>query len=245
MKDTVNFYTANLAKKALFNEYTLGYFYPEAFKKDGKPYLLFDDYEDPNHTYYEELPEGKKVVKIKYDDTCHLSSTDLVIAPTKKQLCDWLLKEHNIKVNLYRKKDLNESLKRVIIGLELNEEPLVGFETSKLIKDKKFNIYTKWLYFGRKEGLMKTKDIAAGSINFEKVFPAPSLAILQAWLRLMYDINVIVIFQSENKYAYNVFEKDTLITSSILTSITTSEYIKEYNEAFDLGLQEALKIIKV
>jgi len=119
------------------------------------------------------------------------------------------------------------------------KEELVSFETAKLAKEKGFPQRTKNFIVGKSW----VKDLDEHT-NIWK----PTQALLQRWLREVHKINVIPYpiesFKNENpieelnpEYTYQ------LIVKGIKTFITKDKIFESYEEAFEIGLQAALKLI--
>ena len=139
------------------------------------------------------------------------------------------------------------------------EEVLVQFETAKLAKDKGYNI-TNIFSYDENTGLMLPKDPAYPGWHcyaLEGVCPAPTQSLLQKWLREKYKLEVHVSFNPD--WEWN--DKDECLCVNkgyrvdwgfvgIWKKYETESYpleksnISTYEEALEVGLQEALKLIK-
>ena len=105
------------------------------------------------------------------------------------------------------------------------EEQLISFETAKLAKEKGCNL----------------ENCTCGGypdcICYDKRI---SQSLLQKWLREKYDIDVIInTYRNQNQKYYKYF-----ISEKSKNVIKSEEYYNIYEEALEIGLQEALKLIK-
>ena len=110
-------------------------------------------------------------------------------------------------------------------------EQLISLDIAKLAKEKGFDIVCNYRYnkFGRL------------TINNDFTCQAPTLSLLQQWLREVHGIHVSPIFigPDTNKYQYRM---------DIENSGNIGEYSKwflKYEECLEAGLQEALNLIKI
>ena len=125
------------------------------------------------------------------------------------------------------------------------QEQLITFETAKLAKEKGLCDYF--------EDINPTDYVPAfyseDGVNFEETefqqedcviqdrYYRPTQSLLQKWLREVHNIGVYVLPYSENlgKKHYEVIVNNTMTYSLGCVS---------YEEALEVGLQEALKLIK-
>jgi len=118
-------------------------------------------------------------------------------------------------------------------------EQLISFGTAKLAEDKGFNIPCGKFYLldqYSEPSLANNKGLLVGETQ------APTQSSLQKWLREKYKIHIHICYFSENK-KWNVdlykYETTALLNHPLELSNNTS-----YEEALEVGLQEALKLIK-
>lgn len=115
-------------------------------------------------------------------------------------------------------------------------DKLVSFPTAKLAYDKEFKEDTLKRYTIEENGF------PPGILNHSNVgIPAPTQSLLQKWLREVHGILCFVTsreygVESCNGYYYH-------IGKSIHSSIEDGQS-KTYEEALEIGLHEALKLIK-
>lgn len=152
------------------------------------------------------------------------------------------------------------------------KDELISFETAKLAKEKGFDIETKTAYIGgvffeseetpngydgydpsfsdnwnknwsfNKEGGASTRN--PDNINYFDGYSAPTQSLLQRWLREKHKIYVdapLAIYTSQKHSWYVAFRRGAEVVIS-----GCEEYIyNTYEEALEVGLQEALNLIKI
>ena len=152
------------------------------------------------------------------------------------------------------------------------EEELISFETAKLAKEKGFNIPTISYYNpkGRSEeseGYMTERLESSNWNDGQGSYPthakdvecsAPTQSLLQKWLREVHNcfINVLPHRDGDSKNKQWKSKKDVFWTVEVdyygknfeieLTddSDFTQHFNKSYEEALEIGLYQALKLIK-
>ena len=150
------------------------------------------------------------------------------------------------------------------------KEQLISFETSKLAKEKKFNEPVLYHYLDNEgdgtfmlkanESYFSTKiKMVRGTIDIgetsnivttenlydvfneeiEYYISAPTQSLLAKWLREKHGIDVIInTYRNQNQKYYKYF-----ISEKSKNLIKSEEYYDTYEEAYEVGLQEALKLI--
>ena len=122
------------------------------------------------------------------------------------------------------------------------DEQLISFETAKLAKEKGlpqdsfyFEDYeTEVPFYGLDNELNKGDEDRFGQCK------SISQSLLDKWLREKYDIDVIInTYRNQNQKYYKYF-----ISEKSKNLIKSEEYYDTYEEAYEIGLQEALKLIK-
>ena len=127
------------------------------------------------------------------------------------------------------------------------QEELITFETAKLAKEKKFNIPCENFY------IEYIDDDVADLFNYEEQrgsgyaelyrnnqefkYSASTQSLLQKWLREVHDIH-IEIHNLSIKWWFNLKEIDSNNSAMFI-----SDNYDSYEEALEIGLQEALKLI--
>ena len=105
------------------------------------------------------------------------------------------------------------------------DEQLISFETAKLAKEKGCNL-ENCTCGGYPDCICSDKRI--------------SQSLLAKWLREKYDIDVIInTYRNQNQKYYKYF-----ISEKSKDVIKSEEYYNTYEDALEIGLQEALKLIK-
>ena len=133
------------------------------------------------------------------------------------------------------------------------KEELISFETAKLAKERGFEEFVSYCYLENEElygtySLMNEDDSAFidimdgnelenhNSSDFDR-YSAPTQSLLQKWLREKHHLIITVAYQYEydsTPYSYWIYKK--------FQSLWVND-LNTYEEALELGLQEALKLI--
>ena len=135
------------------------------------------------------------------------------------------------------------------------EETLISFETAKSAKDREFDLECKYRYYkvyagstlnkvGHNVGdfVLSTINKNDNSLGVASLAEAPTQALLQRWLREVYNIHLMVEpYYNEEKLLVYGFD---LITERAEEETIIEKGFKTYEEALEIGLQEALKLIK-
>lgn len=117
-------------------------------------------------------------------------------------------------------------------------EQLISFETAKLAKEKGF-FNGDIFYFFKNNGELTYKDRSDKFVSYD--ISAPTQSLLQKWLREKHHLIIIVAYQYEHDstpYSYWIYKE--------LQSLPINQWVNDlntYEEALELGLQEALKLI--
>lgn len=139
------------------------------------------------------------------------------------------------------------------------EDALISFETAKLAKEKGLNISTrhfyadeswksKQIYSCSEVGYPEyTNDMMDNNHGFGDIILIPTQSLLAKWLREVHGINV-----SSDLWDYLGKKQIPTWQYNILKIDPISNFIKshkpkiglKYEEALEIGLQEALKLIK-
>ena len=124
------------------------------------------------------------------------------------------------------------------------EEQLISFETAVLAKEKGFKIPTPVMYKGNERSYGHNNEWGIDEKRLDGKFPyrnqqwysIPTQSGLQKWLREKHNIHLIA-YKNINIDGYDW----CFITTDGITNINS---YKTYEEAYEIGLQEALKLIK-
>lgn len=142
-------------------------------------------------------------------------------------------------------------------------EKLISFETAKLAKQYGFDIPVIYGYSGlgickdivetdygadfinqyKNLNDIEVSDTEKDTENWEEwvLYSAPSQSLLQKWLREKHHLIIIVAYQYEHDstpYSYWIYKE--------FQSLPINQWVNDlntYEEALELGLQEALKLI--
>ena len=129
------------------------------------------------------------------------------------------------------------------------KEQLIRFETAKLAKKKKFNEICNNSYINMGFGLLEEGLILGNKYKRDYTFcTAPSQSLLQKWLREKHKIHIDISFDDNEWYvSVGEFTIPDFVPESVIT-LSEKESFKEsinaYEEALELGLESALKLIK-
>jgi hypothetical protein len=125
------------------------------------------------------------------------------------------------------------------------QEELVSFETAKLGKEKGFvNILCHYRYWDDSTKELTNEELFGIPNNNESFFEAPTQSLLQKWLREVHNIDVWVNkigSTNEKKYYFNVMVNNKFVN----TTNSNSKTFLKYEEALEVGLQEALNLIEI
>lgn len=140
-------------------------------------------------------------------------------------------------------------------------DEIIKFDTAKLAKEKGFDLPSTGAYAQEPEEgavdyetafdaigeLVFTTEDMQSALEYEfKSYLAPTQSLLQRWLREKYQINVYPILSYTNNQKYTIelrFDFSRISTSQ--TGLTEKVYYDTYEEALEVGLVAALKLIKV
>ena len=125
------------------------------------------------------------------------------------------------------------------------EDTRIKFETAKLAKEKGFKIPTTVMYKGNEKSYGHNNEWGIDEKRLDGKFPytnqqwysIPTQSFLQKWLREEHNIHLIA-YKNINIDGYDW----CFITTDGITNINS---YKTYEEALEVGLQEALKLINI
>ena len=145
------------------------------------------------------------------------------------------------------------------------EEQLITFEIAKLAKEKGFNIPVANFYNTGKKHYVSTgyeyqsdRDAISDWNDGKGSYPtraeevecsAPTQALLQKWLREVHGINIFMTFKPNIKkwdfipYSMDMNAKEYIKYNYEYTTQNNQRRFNTYEEALEIGLQEALKLI--
>ena len=108
------------------------------------------------------------------------------------------------------------------------EDTRVTFETAKLAKEKGFEFKVVWEY------------ILGFENNYERDKYLPTQSLLAKWLREEHNIIVLVDYEGIDGYYYKFYS----YKEGNKNYDASDKNYNTYEEAYEIGLQEALKLIK-
>ena len=117
------------------------------------------------------------------------------------------------------------------------EDTLVGFEVAKLAKELEFNILTQYGFSPDGEELSSAWKYMS---NDNRSIPRPTQSLLQKWIREVHKIDVFVVacFVGDPPHKYSYYITDIKSNDTDADGSETDTY----EEALEVGLQEALKL---
>lgn len=115
------------------------------------------------------------------------------------------------------------------------EEQLINFETAELAKKKGFDEKCIWYYCGNQPKLKQINLKGLQNSDFISFISAPTQSLLQKWLREKHNIKVYLIWYDDKltEPRWSIYVNKTYINGN-----------SNYENALEIGLQEALKLIK-
>ena len=136
------------------------------------------------------------------------------------------------------------------------EEQLISFDTAKLAKEKGVKLDINGLYW--EDGSYDSGENALVYEEFQDVMSAPTQSLLQKWLREVHNcfIDILPHRDGDSKNKQWKSKKDVFWSVEVdyygkdfkieLTDDAdfTQHFNNTYEEALEIGLQEALKLIK-
>lgn len=137
----------------------------------------------------------------------------------------------------------------------------VDIETAKLAKEKGFDVLCDTITYFNEDGSSITETINYTEINIEyanlvrlldkypeRTYSIPTQSLLNKWLRDVYKIHVnpFMVDFDYNKWSAEIINSEgkTEIYSFELLELNNNKLFETYEEALEVGLQEALKLIK-
>ena len=138
------------------------------------------------------------------------------------------------------------------------QDQLISFETAKLAKEKGFKIPTTVMYKGNEKSYGHNNEWGIDEKRLDGKFPytnqqwysIPTQSLLQKWLREVHNIHVNIFCDYDRKdETYNTYwncniillnwgeDREQYVASKI------RNFNNKFEEAYEIGLQEALKLI--
>ena len=136
------------------------------------------------------------------------------------------------------------------------EEQLISYETAKLAKEKGFDekVYREYDKSGYLRCTSKSADVVLGPYDEllkSTEYPAPTQSLLQKWLREVHNIIVTskpyqddVSNETDEDIEFQIlWENEVIDVKDSYNTFSDNTYYHSYEEALEIGLQEALNII--
>ena len=127
------------------------------------------------------------------------------------------------------------------------EDKLIEYSTAKLAKEKGFNeeCYFTYAKMSKEYCIFKSEYSVTNSEIDKYVYSAPTQSLLQRWLREIHNIHIITkpYIESLGKKEITGYYIPTICTSSLDEYTEFYDNYSTYEEALEMGLQEALKLI--
>ena len=119
------------------------------------------------------------------------------------------------------------------------QEQLISFETAKLAKKKEFNEICQYYYEILDKPITLQKMSCSNAEGYKQP-TAPTQSLLAKWLREMHKIIVLVDYEGIDGYYYKFYS----YKEANQNYDASDKNYNTYEEAYEIGLQEALKLIK-
>lgn len=123
------------------------------------------------------------------------------------------------------------------------KDQLISFKTAMLAQEKGFEGKCFYSYIGNDihaQEPIKGEEIKNNIFN---QYLAPTQSLLQKWLRKEHDIHIEVLISSHIMFTYYTTIHQYQISIDQLGVVCDTEECPTYEEAFEGGLKEALKLI--
>jgi hypothetical protein len=122
------------------------------------------------------------------------------------------------------------------------EDQLISFETAESVKKLKIDLECTWFYDKETKQLtLSTVDNYVG-YNEDRYLGAPTQSFLQRWLREVHKIEMFVTPTGNNPIKYLIIIPQCYLNNCV---DVIQILFDTYEEALEVGLQEALKFIKI
>lgn len=127
------------------------------------------------------------------------------------------------------------------------KENIVSFQVAKLAKEKGFTLQTNPFGYVTKFYRPSTGTLLSygrtGRSKLNTLIYAPTQSLLQKWLREVHNISICIypVLYEWEVSLHTCYRKRKL---TVYLNAETSIHGKTYEEALEVGLQEALKLIK-
>ena len=122
------------------------------------------------------------------------------------------------------------------------EDKLVSLETAKLAKKKEFNEICQY-YYEILDKPINLQKMSCSNAEGYKQPTAPTQSLLAKWLREEHNIHIVISNNNYNKLLNWSFDLHKLPVGIIQMWKRGDDTYNTFEEAYEIGLQEALKLI--
>lgn len=126
------------------------------------------------------------------------------------------------------------------------QEQLISFKTAKLAKKKGYAISNQLVYDENLEILLPKDPAYPGWHDYaicNGICAAPTQSLLQKWLREIHNIHIEIDLDTDDRFYILKPYKYVIDIYQDIEHKFIKELIDSYEEALEIGLQEALKLI--
>ena len=132
------------------------------------------------------------------------------------------------------------------------EEQSISFETAKLAKEKGFKIPTPVMYKGNEKSYGHNNEWGIDEQRLDGKFPytnqqwysIPTQSFLQKWLREKHNKHIYLFPLDNGKWGFENNSISINLDHIFINYMYEGKEYNSYEEAFEIGLQEALKLVK-
>ena len=131
-------------------------------------------------------------------------------------------------------------------------EQLISFETAKLAKEKGFKIPTRVMYKGNEKSYGHNNEWGIDEQRLDGKFPytnqqwysIPTQSFLQKWLREKHNKHIYLFPLDNGKWGFENNSISINLDHIFINYMYEGKEYNSYEEALEIGLQEALKLVK-
>ena len=131
-------------------------------------------------------------------------------------------------------------------------EQLISFETAKLAKEKGFKIPTRVMYKGNEKSYGHNNEWGIDEQRLDGKFPytnqqwysIPTQSFLQKWLREEHNKHIYLFPLDNGKWGFENNSISINLDHIFINYMYEGKEYNSYEEALEIGLQEALKLVK-
>ena len=132
------------------------------------------------------------------------------------------------------------------------DEQLISFETAKLAKEKGFKIPTPVMYKGNEKSYGHNNEWGIDEQRLDGKFPytnqqwysIPTQSFLQKWLREKHNKHIYLFPLDNGKWGFENNSISINLDHIFINYMYEGKEYNSYEEALEIGLQEALKLVK-